>query len=111
MTTYFKFSQVYRKVLMDFDVDVCDIFRYDKQFNYTTLPMERTNLLSCPINGYIFGDNLDIRFAYYPSIMQSGNWRVDFAIYTRLKAKKTNLCTASIFVHLNYIGDIKQRVN
>ena len=110
-TTYYKFSQVYRKVLFDFDLDVCDTFRYDQKNNYTSLPMTHTNLLGCPIGGYVFGDNLDCQFAYYPSIMQSGSWRFDFALYTRLKGKKTNMGTISIFVDLNYIGDIKQKVH
>ena len=110
-TTYYKFSQVFRKILIDFDIDLCDLYKGDIRANVTSLPMSGTNIKGCPMEGFLYAENFNARFSYFPSILQSGSWRMDFAFYSQLSGKSEHLVTARIFVDLKYIGDIKQKVH
>ena len=89
--------------MIDQDLDLCAILKQDKN----ALITKKHNIYQCPLVGHIYAEDIFMLFEHYPAVFPSGSWRIDFDLFTKNKYKEVQLVLASIYVELNYIGDLK----
>ena len=89
--------------MLDYDLNCCYFLKQNMSNSFKS----SNNIIKCPLEDFLYADALHIPFENYPSVFQSGSWRIDIIMYSRIKKIYVQLALASIYVNLTYIGDVE----
>ena len=104
--SFYKFSQVYRNVLVRMEKNVCDGLKRPIPTDEIFTVTDGNIFKGCPFKNRIYVT--DLKFNNISDIEEhifAGNWRIEFKFFTKINKQIKKMLILEVFASVNYVSD------